>query len=141
MLLCQDEPASPIYVKIGLSDSPLKRMQSLRNGCPVTPKRFAICAVPSRLIAQRVERSLLTEFSPWTSHGEWFKFDKAEKQDFNVAWQRGFANIRLGSWALEWTHFAVEELIKQWAKSQKIYQSKWRRRGVAYQDFARDCKT
>jgi hypothetical protein len=127
MLLCQD--SGPIYVKIGLSDQPLKRAQALRNGCPVAPRRLAICAVPSRFVAKRVESCLLLQLRPWRAQGEWFKFEPAEKPAFNQAWSQAFSNAQLKGWPLQWTHFPLKQIVAEWERKQKHFQRMWKRRG------------
>lgn len=140
MLLCQDD-AGPIYVKIGMSDDPFQRMQALRNGCPVQPRRFAFVAVPSRRLAKKIESFLHGELSPWRSQGEWFKFEPAEKADFNKGWQSAFRKAAIPGYPLEWTHIAVEFLIKEWDRRRNVARGIWKKRGRVYQDFRKHCKT
>ena len=142
MLLCQDEDG-PIYVKIGLSDEPYRRLQALRNGCPVTPRRFATCAVPGRIIAKRVEHALLSQLAPWRTQGEWLKFDRDEKADFNAGWQEAFRKTAPKGWPLEWTHIPVGELIKWWQQKKVLAQVRFNRMSQAKRDFLQhsSCKT
>lgn len=140
MLLCQQ--GGPIHVKIGLSDDPFKRLSALRNTCAVTPRRFAVTSVPSRLMAKRLEAALHKELSPWRKHGEWFEFTPEEKADFNRGWQVVFARQQrnMRGYPLKWEHLSVAEIVKAAEARKNASQRRWRERGPAFQDFLRHCK-
>lgn len=136
MLLCRDD--GPLYVKVGISAAPFRRAQTLRNSCPVTPRRFAVVGVQSRKIALAIERDLLAEFSAWASHGEWFRLDLGDKPRFNDAWRRVFRRQGTPSLPLNWTQMSMAALADRWRTARQLQQRDYARRGEPYRDFLKD---
>lgn len=136
MLLCQDAPG-PIYVKVGLTDRPTKRLQALRNGCPVTPQRFAFCELRSRDRAKLVEDALLAAMVKWSAHGEWFCVPATDKAQFNLAWGGVFRAMSEPGWSLRWEQMAVQAYIADGARRKRLAQTLYMRRGKSYRDFVK----
>lgn len=137
MLLCRDGDG-PIYVKIGVSNSPLERFKQLKNNCAVTPRRLLFVAVMSRDIALRLEADLLDSFSQWKTAGEWVKVSLADKQDFNRLWQEAFKRHARKGRPLSWTQIPAENLIKGGNRRLAHFRKLRYRRGAAFRDFVRD---
>lgn len=138
MLLCQDEGPGPIYVKVGFSDTPLRRLNELRQGCPVTPRQFAFVSCRGKNAALKLERDLLDAFDRWHTSGEWIRLKKEEKTDFNMAWKATFrAQPPRALLDLRWDQVNVSEWEKLGQRRKKFVQSMYRKGGKAYQDFTR----
>lgn len=135
MLLCRDD--GPIYVKVGVTDDLYGRLRSLRNGCPVTPRRFCTMEFPSRRKALRAERALHTSFKRWRLHGEWFMVEIAEKQSFNEAWKAGLIGHTSQDWPSRWDQVAVEPIVAAADRRRRYKASKIMRRGKEFHDACR----
>ena len=83
LLLCRD--SGPIHVKVGLSDSPLARVQALAPKCPARPRELFFFEHRSRETVRRIEQALLLILRRWRTEGEWFCVELAEKAIFNTA--------------------------------------------------------
>jgi hypothetical protein len=70
MCLCQDDDG-PIYVKVGMSNCPHRRLSALRTGNPIPVHQFYICQVHSKRKAKILERALHIGFGRWGLTGEW----------------------------------------------------------------------
>jgi hypothetical protein len=111
MLLCQDD--GPIYVKVGVANEPLKRLQGLLTACPVTPWQYATVRVRSRRRALELERNLLEVFRPWRARGEWLSLTPEEKPAFNAAWRRVFGVFSESGWRLQWEMLRVQPYLRK----------------------------
>jgi hypothetical protein len=138
MLMCQD--GAPIYIKIGMSDAPLRRLEELRKSCAVTPKILATVALPSRKIAFALETDLHVVMAPWQTVGEWYSYTGDDKAAFNDSWQRVFERYARPGWSLRWSKVAVEPMRKLAESRKRLYQHRWATRGRAYHDFTRDVR-
>jgi hypothetical protein len=140
MLFCLDD--GPIYVKVGLTDQPTKRVQTLMTACPVKPQQFAVCEVRSRGYARRVERGLHKALSGWRTQGEWFKITPDDKPQFQAAWKAVFRQFNSSTWPLTWTEVPTAGLARYWkarrAAFNRNFHIRERRGGAAYKDFLED---
>lgn len=136
MLLCQDD--EQIYIKVGKSDAPLRRLNELRTSCAVTPKLLAYAEVTSSRIALAMEKDIHVSMAPWQTTGEWYRFESEEKERFNEAWKQVFQKYAKPGWPLQWTKVSVEAIAKVAESRKRLYQHRWATRGRAYQDFARE---
>jgi len=81
VLLCQDG-SGPVYIKIGISERPDKRLRALSHGCAISPRLFATVDVKNRLAARKLEEALHGEFVQERTVGEWFIFRAEAAGDF-----------------------------------------------------------
>ena len=137
MLLCRDG-LGPIYVKVGISDNPLKRFNALVTSCGVMPQRFSFVNVRSRDSAKKLEKDLLDAFSKWKTNGEWIRLKVTEKKEFNVAWQKVFEKHATRDWPLRWVQCHAKGLRKYAQRRKRYVQKKHMRRGKAFLDFQKD---
>lgn len=110
MLFCHDQ-GGPIYVKIGMSDSPLFRVLELKTGCPMNMDRLAIVRVWSREAAQSLEIDLHHAFKRWRLDGEWFRMSLADKNRFNATWKEVFQKYARPDWPMKWHQISVREFL------------------------------
>ena len=132
MLLCSD--SGPIYVKVGITDDLYGRLRTLRNGCPVTPRRFCTMEFPSRRKARTAERALHIALEEWNAHGEWFLVKREDKAAFNEAWRIGLAGLIDSQWPAKWDQIPVQALIEAGDQRQRYMARKIMRRGKAFHD-------
>lgn len=137
MLLCQDAKDSPIYIKIGETENPIKRFRTLRGGCPVAPKSFAYFDTRTKPAARRVEAQLHLAFHEWNTHLEWFRFDEAEKARFNKILSH-VLNAEMNGKPVAWNKVSINDLIKIGDRGKRYAQLLFATRGPAYQDFTKD---
>ncbi len=121
LLLCRDGDG-PVYVKVGMSTDPTKRLHSLRLGCPVTPRQFLTIRRPSSATALKVERALHSGLQRWVSSGEWYCVPIDEKPEFNAAIQSVLARHKQSGYPNKWEKVAVQPLVKEAAERKKTYQ-------------------
>lgn len=82
MLFCQDGDG-PVYVKVGMSALPYRRVCELSTGCPVRPAMLALAHVGmSRGRALKIERGLHRRLDKWRHRREWFLVPIADKAEF-----------------------------------------------------------
>lgn len=136
LLMCQD--GEPIYIKIGMTDAPSRRLDELRTTCAVTPKIMALAEVPSRKIACALEADLHAAMAPWQTTGEWYLFRSDDKGQFNNTWKMVFEKYAKPGWPLSWTKMAVQPIARMAEARKRYYQHRWAKRGLAYQDFTRN---
>lgn len=134
MLLCQDAPG-PVYVKVGLTDTPKRRLLALRAGCPVSPRQFLFCELRSRYRASVVERALLRAMKPWRAHGEWFHVPIEDKAKFNAAWGPAFAACYEPPWPMKWQRIAAKPFFREAEIRRREFLREYRSRGNSYRDF------
>lgn len=135
MLLCRDEDR--IYIKIGHSIQPEKRFNSLRNGCPVTPRSFSVIHVPSKTIANRLEQDLHCVFEHWRVSGEWFAMSAEDKQEFNARLHHTLKLYSKPLWRLRIQKVAAKTLIDIATRRQAYWRARFKRGGKAYRDFVK----
>jgi hypothetical protein len=111
MLLCRDD--GPVYIKIGISDAPSKRLMALRTACPVQPRQFCFVEVRSRSRARTIEKQLHFAMDAWHTQGEWFRVAMHEKPAFNQAWRSVLNANRETGWRYEWERISVPAFAKQ----------------------------
>jgi hypothetical protein len=134
MVICGDSKC--IRIKIGFSDRPLKRLQAILVSCPFQPEVFATINLPSRYLANRLEKALHVELKKWRSHGEWFEFEQGDKRAFNDSCRLVLADFSSSSWKLKWRKINVPEFIASRRKRSAYVQSLRAKRGKAYRDFS-----
>jgi hypothetical protein len=110
MLLCPDTEF--IFIKVGMSQNPIKRLGSLKTACAVAPETLAIMPVQSSYIAASLEKALHTALAPWRTTGEWFRFKAEDKGEFNAIWKRVVAAFSADSTPLKWTMLSVSGLLE-----------------------------
>lgn len=139
MLVCHD--SEKIYIKVGKSIAPMKRLDQLRHACPVTPRYFYVCPLPTNKIARKIEAELHCAFEAWRHNGEWYKLEAKDKADFNAAWRHIFNWFSTALWKLSWTKLNVRPLAAA-ARSKaglfkKRYRDQFRLGGRVYEDCLR----
>jgi len=137
MMLCQDDNG-PAYIKIGHSDSPLRRFLNLRQGCGVTPRVFSFVNLRTRKAACNLERALLKGFAHWKTRGEWIKVAISEKSEFNKIWQEIFELHAEKGRPLRWNQLSAKVLVQQAEERLRRYQREYMQHGQPYQDFTLD---
>jgi hypothetical protein len=136
MLLCQDAKVGPIYVKIGITTSPIQRFRALRCGCPVQPRIFAYFDARTKTASRRIESSLHAAYAGWNAHLEWFCFTEADKSRFNEIRQAVISANTNGP--VQWNKISVRELIRIGERNKRFSQRLFATRGPAYQAFIKD---
>jgi len=126
MLLCGEGDA--IYVKIGMSAQPTRRLMTLVNNCPVPAQRFATANTYSRKMAYAVERALHRKMKHWRQQGEWFRLEHGDKEEFNGIWKSVFTKFAKPHWPLSWVQVPVQPIVRQ-AATRSWY---WRKKNMRY---------
>lgn len=138
MLLCRENGGN-IYVKIGMSNDPLKRFRALRTSCPFIPRAFLYLRAYGRVEARHIERDLHAAYVAWHAHNEWFSFPEAEKEKFNLIWQKVLQLYAKRGRTLEWTKISVEQFVQHLTDANRAALAKrarrMSRRGRSYRDF------
>lgn len=82
LMLCEE--AEHIYIKIGYSDNPIKRLKQITSASALTPKYLATVTTRGTAHSKWLEADLHCAFMPWRITGEWFRFAAADKAEFNL---------------------------------------------------------
>lgn len=92
----------PMYVKVGISDDPYRRVPALQTGCPLKIFRAGMVKCASRDQAKRIEKKMHADLSPRHTIGEWFRFsweEKPERAFLQATLEANFAEVR--EWKFE----------------------------------------
>lgn len=136
LVMCQDgEPH--IFIKIGYSQDPYRRLAELSTSCPLKPTQLATCGVRSTSMAKRLERLLLDRTMQWHVRGEWRRVPIAEKGAFNSVWKTLFEIEGDYACPLRWDVHSAAELRRRAKARKMIALNRLKRRGAAYRDFVR----
>lgn len=139
LLLCRDGDG-PVYVKVGMTSNPTRRLHQLRLGCPVTPHQFCTMRQPSEKKARRAETALHRALGRWRSSGEWYRVPISEKAEFNATMQETLRAHRKTGFPTAWEKIAVQPLVKLAAENLKAAQRAWASGSQARRDFFADSK-
>ena len=66
------------YYKIGVSNNPEKRLNSVQTGCPFRIELINVYEETKQWPAYRLEHELHIAFRAYNTYGEWFKFTDSE---------------------------------------------------------------
>jgi len=136
LLLCRDGDG-PIYIKVGITGAPKKRLLALRAGCPVEPRYFYSAQTRSRDWARKVERDQHTAFARWRTQGEWFSLKMEDKQEFNALLRSVAERHSDVGCKIEFDKLVVKPYVAHLHQKAKFAQVLHQRRGKAFQDFAK----
>lgn len=138
LLLCQNPEG--IYVKIGRSDDPVKRLPGILTGCPLSPGIMAVAELPNRDRALRLEQELHGAMRRWRKAREWFLFLPDDKAEFNQRLRSVADEFASPSWPIQWNKLSVPELIHQ-ARRRKTAWVRAKQRRMAKDDMRRAVKS
>lgn len=134
MLFCNEE--DKVFVKIGVSDRPTKRLSALASSAPLRPKLFAFMEIWDRSSALVIESRLHEALAKWHSHGEWFVLSYDERDNFKTAWKNVLFGFHRSGWPLVWNQVSVDAVLRVGRKTQAYVRRQYARRGRAFRDFA-----
>ena len=132
------EDAGHLYMKIGISERPIERLQEILTGCALEPLTYGAVHVYSRKLALIIENTLHLIFKGWRTNGEWFRFKAEEKDKFNSFRQLAFEKYRSDAWPMKLVLIDVKAIQLAWKR--RTFGRLWagRRKGKAFMDFERD---
>lgn len=134
-LCCASDMKDTVYIKIGVSDSPTKRLLSLTNGCALRPLTFGVCNVRSKFVAFKIETQLHQELHAFRQQGEWFKFAMQDKPYFSETRDSILRTYRCGAWPMNISVTGVMPVVKD-ARRKALYACRLvKKKGDAYRDF------
>lgn len=68
-------------LKVGVTQSPLERVQAIRQGSPLPLKAAIFCEAGNKKVAFGIEAGIHALFKQRRTRGEWFRFDYADPTD------------------------------------------------------------
>jgi hypothetical protein len=136
LLLCEN--GKRIFIKIGISHSPIERAMEIRTSCPINPGILAILRFSGRHLALKMEQRLHHAFKPWRSHGEWFDVPKSDKLHFNNILKQTVALMDRNSLRLRFEKINMAEIIARAEKKRKAVQRRYMSAPLSFKDFKRD---
>lgn len=71
----------PMYVKVGRSDNPIKRIGEVQTGCPFPIIKAGMVKCLSLDQTKRIERDIHCRLQNRHTSGEWFKFDWSDPME------------------------------------------------------------
>jgi hypothetical protein len=98
-------------VKVGISQSPLRRIYNVHCGSPFEIEAALWAHVGTKESALSIERSVKYRFASHRTRGEWFSFDFAsqdEKQFFHATFHRAY--MRTTGRRLAWRKTTIEKI-------------------------------
>lgn len=122
------------YFKIGITSNINTRPLDVQVGCPVKIMEVLYRGIGSELAARAVERDFHNAFSPYSTSGEWFRFnlqDPAHKRDFNATARSILDPILGAGW--KWEKVSMKTLRREiadqrnagWRLEREQHRAKW----------------
>jgi hypothetical protein len=128
LLMCQK--GKHIFIKVGRSENPERRIRELATGCAVKPELLCTMRLPSRRATVKAETALHHALEKWWSHGEWFCVDVDEKSAFNVAIRSVVTEYQKPGWPVSWDKIPVQPLLSALAKQASESKRLYRQHGI-----------
>ena len=131
----------PVYLKVGRSDDPVRRVQDVQVGCPFRIIKASMVKCASVDQAKEVELALHRRLSDRNSSGEWFRFDwnnPADKEELADAAERCFAVIR--EWKFEEIDLQKAARMFRALAAERKRKSRYKRKKLAAEGFKSSAK-
>lgn len=116
-----------IYIKVGRSGTPYKRVQQIAESCPFVLSQAVFTSAGSVEAALKIERSLGHLLTGYRTRGEWFRFGLADGQVFSATVKTTFAKVT--GRRLTWTVIDHAEILarmdaysREWVRPRRAEQ-------------------
>src|ERR1700753_553098 len=120
-LCCAGDVPDVVYIKIGISDVPTKRLFTLVNNCALRPLTFGSCNVRSRKVAHKIEAQMHRVFRKWRTNGEWYRFKKEEKALFAAIRDGILQPFKSSMWPMDIVVHGVMPIVKDAHRRSLMY--------------------
>jgi hypothetical protein len=137
-LCCAGDSKDVVYIKIGISDQPTRRLYALANGCALRPLTFGVCHIYSRKMALKMEREMHRTFKAWRMQGEWYRFTVMEKTMFATMREEILKPYRSKAWPLSIAVTGVLPVMRDARRRSLYFSRRLKRQGRAFHDFQHD---
>jgi hypothetical protein len=84
-----------IYVKVGMTNNPSRRMSAFMTSCPFRLSELYVCQAPERPKAYGLEQQILRTFRSLSQQGEWLCVPNGKLDSF-LASCTGLAKKQIG---------------------------------------------
>lgn len=124
----------PMYVKIGRSDNPIKRVGEVRTGCPLPIIKAGMVKCLDWNQAKRIEREFHRHLADRGSSGEWFRFDWHSSVDReHLQTVMGVVLAEVPEWKLEQIDLGKAASMYAELAAERQRKSRRNRKGAAVQ--------
>lgn len=110
-LCCEADAPGAVFVKIGMSQNPLRRVRDIANSCAVQPLSFGFVGCGCRAETHRMELALHAIFALWRQRGEWYRFEAKDKNTFHVLRKETFEKYNTFNWPMKFQMIDVNEVL------------------------------
>jgi hypothetical protein len=128
LLMCQK--GKHIFIKVGRSENPERRIRELVTGCAVKPELLCTLRLPSRAVTVKAETAFHHALAKWWTHGEWFCVDVADKSAFNDALRSVVSKYQKPGWPVAWDKIPAQPLLQALAKQASESKRLYRQHGI-----------
>lgn len=118
-----------VFVKIGQSAVPYKRLNAVSQGCPFPLSQAVFAQIGGESHAKTFELRMKNELSECRTRGEWYCMHKSEGARFNVAIRKVFMQIT--GRTLAWSKIDVEVYLERQAQAAEKWQNRRRPKALA----------
>jgi len=104
-----------VFVKVGQSAVPYKRLQAITHGCPFPLTRAVFSQIGSSTNAKSFEAGVRYALDAYRTRGEWYCFANSDGHTFSAAIHKVFA--RVTGRRLSWSEIDVDEFNAMQARA------------------------
>lgn len=97
-----------VYVKVGISGSPFKRIANWIVGCPFQLEKVVFTHAGFLRDGYAIERSIAHAAKEFRMRGEWYRFSKDQGKVFSQLFMACYKRIIKRD--LKWTHMDMDQL-------------------------------
>lgn len=108
------ENGDDIYVKVGESVKPYRRLEAVSAGSPFHVTQAVFCHAGSKSVARKFEALVKAELSGFRTRGEWYVFRKEQASVFRAVMAASFAKAT--GMRLKWTKVDIQKFRAETAK-------------------------
>lgn len=118
-----------VFVKVGQSAVPYKRLDAITHGCPFPLSQAVFVQIGGSSHAKSFELRMKRELEEYRTRGEWYCFDKSDGAKFNEAVREVYAKIT--GRRLVWSKVDIREYFERQAQAAEKWQGRRRSRALA----------
>lgn len=139
MVFC--DAGNLVHIKVGVSDSPLRRACEIKTMCPIKPHMLGYCEVGGRKQAFRIETRLHANLAHWRSQGEWFCVPISESAKFREVVKQTLESHERRSMPASIHVVDLKRYFMHLKEKKRAYQREISGRSVAVQQAIKDSRT
>lgn len=120
------EYGDEVFVKVGQSAKPHRRLGEVANGCPFPLSQAVYTQIGSASIAKSFELRMKVALARFRTRGEWYVFNKAQGGEFSVA--ANIVYMKVSARKLAWSEVDLQAYTEEQAAASRKWQNRRHKR-------------